>query len=58
MIIPLNHCDQCGACIAVCPANALMLGEFKVEVDHNKCTQCALCVKICPVAALEVKDEN
>ena len=58
MIISLNHCDQCGTCIAVCPADALMLGEFKVIVDHEKCTECMLCVKMCPIAALEATNEK
>jgi NAD-dependent dihydropyrimidine dehydrogenase PreA subunit len=58
MIISLNHCDQCGTCIAVCPADALMLGEFKVEVDHEACSECMICVRMCPIAALEVTDEK
>ena len=58
MIISLQHCDQCGTCIAVCPADALMLSEFKVIVDHDACTECGICVKMCPIAALEVKNED
>lgn len=58
MINSLNHCDQCGTCIAVCPEDALMLNEFKVAVDHEKCSECGLCVKICPIAALEVSHED
>ena len=58
MIIPLKNCDQCGTCISVCPGDALMLGEFKVIVDHDACTECGICVKMCPIAALEVRDEN
>ena len=57
MIHVSKYCDQCGTCLAVCPANAMMLGEFKVEIDHNLCTDCELCVKICPLAALEVKND-
>ena len=52
MIISLAHCDQCGSCIAVCPSDALMLGEFKVIVDTKSCIDCGICVKICPIAAL------
>lgn len=58
MVISLAHCDQCGSCIAVCPSDALMLGEFKVIVDPNNCTNCGICVKICPIAALEQKNED
>ena len=58
MIHVLKYCDQCGTCIAVCPADAMMLGEFRVEIDHKACTECGLCVKLCPIAALEVQDEK
>lgn len=58
MINSLDHCDQCGTCIAVCPSDALMLGEFKVIVDNNSCTDCGICIKICPIAALEQIDED
>ncbi|MEA2077146.1 MAG: 4Fe-4S binding protein [Candidatus Marinimicrobia bacterium] len=57
MIISLQHCDQCGTCIAVCPADAMMLDEFKVKIDYKACTECGICVKMCPIAALEVKNE-
>ncbi|MCK4813542.1 MAG: 4Fe-4S binding protein [Candidatus Marinimicrobia bacterium] len=55
MIVPLDHCDQCGTCISVCPVDALMLTENSLIVDHKLCTECLLCVNICPVAALESK---
>ncbi len=55
MIIELGHCDQCGTCISVCPADALMLTENALLIDHEACTECLLCVNICPIAALENK---
>lgn len=58
MLILSGHCDQCGTCVAVCPANALMLTESALVIDHERCTLCALCVNICPFAALEIKHED
>lgn len=51
-------CDQCGTCVAVCPSDALSLGEFKVRVEQEICTECGICVKICPIKALELNDEK
>jgi len=53
MITPLpDRCDLCGACVAICPASALTLGE-SLLVDHKRCIECMRCIKVCPVAALE-----
>lgn len=49
-------CDRCGACIGVCPANALLLLDGPVIVDKDRCTGCGTCVKICPFGALSLVD--
>ncbi len=46
-------CGYCGACVGVCPEDALELVETWIEVDKN-CTGCGICAKICPVGALVV----
>lgn len=58
MLVLSGYCDQCGTCVAVCPANALMLTGSSVSIDYECCTLCALCVDICPLAAWEIKHEN
>ena len=57
MIVKNARCDQCGTCIGVCPADALMLTEHDLIIDREKCTECMLCVRICPLAALESREE-
>ncbi|MBN1129378.1 MAG: 4Fe-4S binding protein [Chitinispirillaceae bacterium] len=54
MAINVNpeRCDRCGACIGVCPTNALMLLADNLVIDHAACTGCKTCVNICPVGAL------
>ena len=47
------HCQQCGACEAVCPKQAISLemltdGTHKVVVDDDKCIRCKRCVNVCP----------
>ncbi len=44
-------CSYCGACIAVCPKNAVTLGgagESKPLYRKEECVECSLCRKVCP----------
>jgi len=43
-----KNCSLCGGCIAVCPFNAITIGEETVTVDKALCRSCNLCKKICP----------
>jgi len=59
MIAIKDHCDLCGICVAVCPANAITMSESRVHIDEEKCTSCGICIRICPVNALmEIENEN
>lgn len=44
----INHCNDCGVCIPVCPAGALIYEKGKVRWDENLCIQCDSCLKACP----------
>ena len=52
-----DRCTQCGACVTVCPTEALYLDKntMKVIFDSEKCIACELCVKACPPRAMVVK---
>ena len=52
-----DRCTHCGACITVCPTEALYMdkGTMKVIFDSEKCIACELCVKACPPRAMIVK---
>ena len=44
----MKVCNQCGACIAVCPTNALERDQNGVvQLRGNKCTGCLMCVGFC-----------
>jgi len=44
----IRVCDQCGACIAVCPTKALGRDSNGVVLlRRNKCTGCLMCVGFC-----------
>ena len=48
-----NMCDFCGACVSVCPVDAMELKEAQLSIDPEVCTDCELCVWICPIGVLE-----
>ena len=52
-----DRCTHCGACITVCPTEALIMDKntMKVVFDSDKCIACELCVKACPPRAMVVK---
>jgi ferredoxin len=50
-----NKCVYCGACVGVCPVQALVLKDTRIVVDKKKCINCGACVTICPVGAMEIK---
>ncbi|MHC1593623.1 MAG: 4Fe-4S dicluster domain-containing protein [Methermicoccaceae archaeon] len=47
-------CGYCGACVSVCPVDALELVETWLEISES-CVDCGACVKACPVGALRVR---
>ncbi len=49
-----SRCVGDGACVDVCPENALTLDETGVTIDRNLCNACGVCEKQCPTNALEV----
>lgn len=49
-----EKCGYCGACVGVCPNNALELMETYIVIGKN-CDECKLCVKMCPIGALEAR---
>lgn len=52
-----ERCTHCGACVVVCPTNALYVDRKTMEVifDIDNCIACELCVPACPPRAMEVK---
>lgn len=52
-----EKCTQCGACVAICPTDALYIKDEKtmeVAFDSDKCIACELCIRPCPPRAIEV----
>jgi ferredoxin len=51
-------CHACGACVGICPTNALFLFDMTLRVNDELCSQCGQCVKTCPVGALSIQIEE
>jgi len=51
-----DKCTDCGACVGICPSEALVLERpsMKVIFDPEKCVVCGECVPTCPVRAMEL----
>jgi MinD superfamily P-loop ATPase len=45
-------CLVCGTCVGICQANAMYLGNDRLNIVEKICTRCGKCVQICPVKAL------
>ena len=51
----IRLCDQCGACAAVCPAEAIGVDDGGVyRIDEAICTGCMECVEACPEGVIAV----
>lgn len=51
--IEKDMCTGCGACVNICPHNAISMKEDEEGflypiIDNSKCTNCNLCLNICP----------
>ena len=47
-----EKCVGCGACIEVCPAQAISMVDDKAEVNSDKCVDCGRCVQVCSQEAI------
>jgi len=52
MVVDQAACNGCGACVDVCPNDAIRLVLGKAVMDQEKCAACAVCVDACPTHAI------
>lgn len=45
-------CIGCGACVDVCPVQALSMEDDKAVCDEAVCIDCGACISVCPVSAI------
>jgi ferredoxin len=49
-----DDCINCGACVDVCPVEAISEGEDTPVIDRDVCTDCGACDEVCPVDAIKI----
>lgn len=47
-----DSCNGCGACIDVCPDQAINLIENKAVINESLCSDCGVCENACPQDAI------
>ena len=52
--VDIEKCTGCGACVDVCPLDAIQLENGVAVVDQETCTECGACVDACPVGAISL----
>jgi len=54
VIVDDERCIDCGACVSLCPTDALHLdAKERLELLYEKCIGCLLCLDACPRFALQ-----
>ena len=53
MWVDADRCTGCGACVQVCPTEAIALVEGKARVDEEICIGCGACADECPENAIQ-----
>lgn len=48
-------CIRCGACVKLCPAQAMRIENSRIRIDDEKCIRCYCCHELCPVHAIGLK---
>ena len=43
----INHCNNCGDCVLICPSSALIKVDNKVIYQRALCISCDTCIKTC-----------
>lgn len=51
----LNECVGCGACVDICPVEAVRITDEQAAVDLNWCIGCGVCAVVCPTEAITIK---
>jgi Pyruvate/2-oxoacid:ferredoxin oxidoreductase delta subunit len=62
VVINKDACTSCGACVEICPADAVVLNSSDItEISSENCLGCGLCTRACPSDAVtlkQIKPEN
>ncbi|NLY37446.1 MAG: 4Fe-4S binding protein [Tissierellia bacterium] len=56
MIIKIdpNLCDDCKACLNICPMEAISDPFGYAMIEEQRCVKCRLCLTVCPQDAIKM----
>jgi ferredoxin len=54
IVVDYDRCSYCGACVAVCPPDCIILHDATLQIDLDVCTRCRRCIPACPTSALSL----
>jgi len=52
-----DPCNQCGACVEICPEKAISLEENDPFINQDKCLSCGKCIAVCPTGTLQANHQ-
>jgi len=55
-VVNKDQCVGCGACVGVCPNEAITLSDT-ADVDASKCVACGACVSTCPTESIAIENK-
>ncbi|OPL18768.1 MAG: ferredoxin [Candidatus Aegiribacteria sp. MLS_C] len=56
--IKRDMCTGCGACIYICPVDAIAMDEDTAYIDEERCIRCGVCHDACPEDAVRHDGER
>ena len=54
----ISTCTACGACLPVCPIDAISAGDPIYVIDQDICCDFEDCLAVCPVNAIVLAGED
>ncbi len=52
-----EKCFECGACVSLCPVNAIaIMDDWDIDIDNQKCIGCGFCISSCPTRAISLME--
>lgn len=52
--VTLSSCTKCGACVAICPQNAISFVNKEITIDMSICVGCGQCVSACDYGCMNI----